>query len=66
MYELTIDYRRCAKSGQCFYMFPEFVREGDHNFPHLKQGEVSAIQKARAEELVDICPVGAIRLRAEN
>jgi ferredoxin len=64
--KIIIDYRRCAKSGQCFYTFPELICKGGQDFPIPARGCVSDGQHQRAKELVDICPMGAIRLDADG
>lgn len=63
--KLRIDYRQCARSGQCFYMVPDLVKKGDDDLPRLLQPTVPEELRAQAEELVDVCPMAAIHLEAE-
>jgi len=60
--KIRINLRTCRKTGQCYYTFPEWVRRGDDDGPEpldedVPQGKIEALN-----ELVDCCPVGAIRL----
>ena len=60
--KMRIDYRTCARSGQCFYMYPDLVRKGDDNLPRLQSPEVPEDKVSRARELVEVCPMEAILL----
>lgn len=58
---LRIDYRKCARSGQCFYMYPDLVEKGADNLPRLLSQTIASDKTERAEELIDICPMEAIQ-----
>lgn len=62
MPKLTIDLTICKKSGQCYYMQPDLVRRGPENLPNIIAAEVPADMADAAEELLDVCPTGAIDL----
>ena len=59
---LVIDYGKCKKSGQCFYMFPDLVERGSRDLPKLLAAEISDHRLEDAEDLVDLCPAAAISL----
>ncbi len=68
MMKLRVDYKLCARSGQCFYMYPELMKnmkKGERDLPQPRFPEVPETLRAQAEELVDICPVGAIQLKSD-
>lgn len=64
--KMRIDYRKCARSGQCFYMYPDLVQKGDDDLPRLLNHEVPMEKRGRAEELIDICPMAAIHAEASG
>ena len=60
--KLVVDYAKCQKSGQCFYMFADLVARGNRDLPKLLVDNITADQVEDAKDLVDICPAGAISL----
>ncbi len=60
--KLEINYRKCARSGQCFYMYPDLVQKGPRDLPRPLNPEIGSDDVGRAEELVEICPMEAITL----
>ncbi len=61
---LTVDRRRCLKSGQCTYNYPALFREGPDGYPEVLVTEPGPDQRGDAEEAVDLCPASAIELSA--
>ena len=62
---IEIDLKRCLKSGQCCYMFPDLIRLRDDSFPEILPAIADGHQLVdleRAEELVDTCPAMAIHI----
>lgn len=59
---LTVDRRRCLKSGQCTYNYPALFREGQDGYPEVLISEPDPDQRGEAEEAVDLCPASAIKL----
>ena len=62
MMRLKIDYTKCTKAGQCYYMHPELVKRGTRDLPQLLLEDVGEDALDDAESLVDICPSAAITL----
>ena len=66
--KLQIDLRKCARTGQCYYMHPELVRRGADDWPEAIVAP-SAPERSMAEQIeaaadvVDLCPQVAIVLR---
>ncbi|MGI9324700.1 MAG: ferredoxin [Pseudomonadales bacterium] len=62
---IEINLKKCIKSGQCCYMFPDLVRLREDGFPaplpQIANGH-QAVDLNRAEELVDTCPAMAIHI----
>ena len=59
---IQIDLKKCKKSGQCYYMHPGLIQRGEGNLPVVIGAEVPANMEAAADELLDVCPTGAIDL----
>jgi ferredoxin len=60
--KIDIDLKVCLQSGQCCYLFPDFVRLGDDGFPQVLEQVAQLNNVERAEELVDTCPAMAIKV----
>ncbi len=64
--KLEIDLKRCARTGQCYYMHPELVRRGADDYPELIVVEPGEDQREAAEDVVDLCPQMAINLHEKG
>lgn len=62
---LAINYQKCRKSGQCAYLHAELVTADPDGTPRVIIGTISDDLREAAEDLVDICPSGAIALVEE-
>ncbi len=62
---LVIDYRKCRKAGQCSYLHPELFKADDAGAPVVLVEHPAENLREAAEEAVELCPNGAISLRAE-
>jgi ferredoxin len=60
---LVIDYRKCRKAGQCFYLHPELFRADERGAPDVLVERPGEDLRAAAEEAVELCPNGAISLK---
>lgn len=60
--KLAIDLKKCARTGQCYYMHPELVCRGADDWPEVIVSEPAAAQREAAEDAVDLCPQGAVVL----
>jgi ferredoxin len=64
--KLSIDTRRCFKSGECYYNHPSLLAVGDDGFPRSLVLEVlTDRQKREAEQAIEVCPSQAISLVEE-
>jgi ferredoxin len=59
---LVIDYKKCLKSGQCSYLHPELIKADADGTPHVIIEQIGEDLRADAEDVVDLCPSGAIAL----
>lgn len=59
---LVIDYQKCRKSGQCSYLHPELITADPDGTPQVTVDAIDEMSREAAEDAVDICPSGAIRL----
>ena len=57
---LTVNHKKCLKSGQCTYMQPDLFKEGPDGYPIVLNTEPTAVQRPDAEEAMDLCPASAI------
>jgi ferredoxin len=60
---LVIDYKRCLKSGQCSYLHSELITAGADGTPRVITEQIEGHLRDAAEDVVDLCPSGAISLR---
>ena len=60
--KLAIDLKKCARTGQCYYMHPELVRRGADDWPEVVVSAPTAAQREAAEDAVDLCPQLAVVL----
>ncbi len=63
---LVIDYQKCRKSGQCAYLHAELITADLDGIPRVIIETVSEDLHEAAEDVVDICPSGAIALVKEG
>ncbi len=58
---LTVNRKKCLKSGQCTYMHSDLFREGEGGWPViLVPDPTDERQRADAEDAIDLCPASAI------
>jgi ferredoxin len=62
---VSIDHKKCLRSGQCTYLHPDLFREGDDGFPVVLVEHPEGEQLEGAEDAADICPASAIRVLEE-
>jgi len=62
---VSIDHKKCLRSGQCTYLHPDLFREGDDGFPIVLVEQPEGEQREGAEDAADICPASAIRVLEE-
>jgi ferredoxin len=60
---LVIDYQKCRKSGQCSYLHAELITADPDGRPRVIVETISDEFREAAEDVVDICPSGAIVLK---
>ena len=59
---LVIDYKKCLKSGQCSYLHSELITAGADGTPRVITEQIEEPLRDAAEDVVDLCPSGAIAL----
>jgi ferredoxin len=59
---LVIAHQKCRKSGQCSYLHAELITADPDGTPRVIVETVSDDLREAAEDVVDICPSGAITL----
>lgn len=59
---LVIDYKKCLKSGQCSYLHSELITAGADGTPRVITEQIEESLRDAAEDVVDLCPSGAIAL----
>jgi ferredoxin len=59
---LVIDYQKCLKSGQCSYLHAELIKADPDGTPRVIVEKIGEDLRAAAEDVVDLCPSGAISL----
>jgi len=59
---LVIDYQKCRKSGQCSYLHAELITSDSDGTPRVIVETISENLHEAAEDVVDLCPSGAIAL----
>ena len=62
---LVIDYGKCRRTGQCSYLHPELFKAGEDGSPLVLVEHPDAGLREAAEEMVELCPSGAIALVEE-
>ena len=64
--KLTIDHRRCYKSGECYYNHPELLAAGDDGFPRpLVAVLATERQRSEANQAIEVCPSRAISVEED-
>ncbi|TDI62699.1 MAG: hypothetical protein E2O92_00675 [Alphaproteobacteria bacterium] len=62
--KITIDKDICFKTGQCFFLHKELMREGLDNYPEaLISGDIPQDRLEEAMKMAQACPSGALSLR---
>jgi ferredoxin len=62
---LVIDYNKCRKTGQCSYLHPELFKADPDGSPIVLVERPEGKLREAAEEMVELCPSGAIALVEE-
>jgi ferredoxin len=62
---LVIDYKKCRRTGQCAYLHPELFKSSDDGSPLVLVEQPDGELREAAEEMVELCPSGAIALVEE-
>jgi ferredoxin len=62
---LVIDYKKCLKSGQCSYLHSELITADADGTPRVITEQIEEPLRDAAEDVVDLCPSGAISLRED-
>ena len=57
---LTVNHKKCLKSGQCTYMHPALFQEGGDGYPIVLIPEPTDDQRTDADDAIELCPVSAI------
>ncbi len=60
---LVVNYQKCRKSGQCSYLHAELITADPDGTPRVVVDTLSADLREAAEDVVDLCPSGAIALQ---
>ena len=61
--EISIDFHKCIKAGECYYNHPDLFGAGDSGFPILIKRQAETVLDVReAGEAVAVCPSRAITL----
>lgn len=63
---LVIDYQKCRKSGQCAYLHAELISADPDGTPRVIIDTINNDLREAAEDVVDLCPSGAIVLVKEG
>jgi ferredoxin len=63
---LVINHNKCRRSGQCSYLHPELFKSGNDGVPTVLVEYPGEELREAAEEMVELCPNGAIFLVAEE
>ena len=62
---LVIDYKKCLKSGQCSYLHSELITASTDGTPRVITEQIEESLRDAAEDVVDLCPSGAIALKED-
>ena len=60
--KIVVDRKKCLRSGQCTYLHPKLLKEGEDGYPLVLLEVVPPELEGEAEDAADICPSGAIDL----
>ncbi len=66
MRKLTIERRRCLKSGQCSYLQPEVFERDEENWPVVAIEHPEGEQVEQARDAIEMCPAQAISLTEDE
>jgi ferredoxin len=63
MTRLVVDFRKCEKSGECYYNHPRLFGRNDNGFPIVAACEIVEDDLRReALEAIAVCPAQAISI----
>lgn len=63
---LSVDTRRCFKSGECYYNHPELLAAGEDGFPRVLVSSLETDrQRQEAQQAIEVCPSQALSLVEE-
>lgn len=62
MLRIEVDENTCMRSGQCYVTHPELLQPDDDDLPVPTQDEFDESEREAIEDVVSVCPTGAIRL----
>lgn len=60
--KITVERKKCLRSGQCTYLHPKLFKEGEDGYPVVLVEAVPAELEQEAEDAADVCPSAAIDL----
>ena len=58
--KITINKDICFKSGQCFFLHRDLMKEGIDNYPEVLVDDLPADKRDEAIQMAQECPSGAI------
>ncbi len=59
--KVKVDFRKCTKSGECYYNYPDLFKVGGDGFPVVHHEALSTEnQTADARHAAEFCPSEAI------
>ena len=59
---LKVNSEECLRAGQCHHLAPQLVGWRDDDYPEIIASDVPAIEQDAAQEIVDLCPSGALSI----
>ena len=62
MPRLEIDREQCLRTGQCYTRYPELLHPDEDDMPLPRRERFDESDRAKLEDLVDLCPTSAIML----
>ncbi len=62
MLRLEVDRQTCMSSGQCYVVHPRLVQPDEEDIPVPTADAFPEADRADLEDVVKVCPTGALRL----
>ena len=62
MPRLSVETKKCLKSGQCTYLHPGLFKQGPDGRPIVLVVEPTGAQLREAEDAAEICPAQCIHI----